>query len=501
MAALAAFLLAPAIAVPPSSAQQISPARMAEHAATLASDAFEGRQPATQGEPRTLAYIVSQYAAAGLKPAVDGAWYQPVWLISRIPGESRIAVADESLPSDALVLIGEGAAEALATAPLLFAGYAMPAALRNRRSLDGAVILHLPGAPDGVAPDDVPSLASRRSAMRSAGAAATVTIIPDKDWAGAAAALRKGSTGMAEDAGLRFRGMIRESAARSLIASAGGDYDRLRRRAARASMKPVRLKRPVTITARTTLRSFATWNVAGLLEGTTGADETVLVLAHWDHLGICRPAGADDRICNGAVDNASGIAGTIELARTLAAGPRLERSVLFLATTAEEMGLLGARAYVAQPLRPLATTVAAINLDMIALRPPGAPVAIVGRGLSTLDGVVAAAAAEQGRSIYQGQGPDAYVQRSDAYPLLTAGVPAVVATGVLASPPGAADPLLDAFFRDRYHQPADEADAGIDWTGAAQDVELAARVIRRLAVGESVVRWLPSSPYQRPQGE
>src|SRR5690606_7089313 len=142
----------------------------------------------------------------------------------------------------------------------------------------------------------------------------------------------------------------------------------------------------------------------------------------------------------------------------------LERSILFLATTAEEAGLLGARAYVARPLRPLATTVAAINLDMIALRPTGAPVAIVGRRLSTLDTVIAAAAAEQGRQVYEGDGPDAYVRRSDAYPFLAAGVPAVVATGVLASPPGAADPLLDAFFRDRYHQPADEIDSGIDWS-------------------------------------
>ena len=490
-----------AMASAPVRAEQISAARMAEHAAVLASDAFEGRQPGTAGERRTLAYMAGQYKAAGLKPAANGKWYQPVALVGRQPNDSRLSVGAHRVPADALVVVGEAAEDALSGAPLVFAGHAMPAAVRESGDFDGAVVLYLPGPPETGAGGDVPSLATRRAVMRSAGAAAALTIIADKDWDAAAAAFAKGFMALAEDPTLRFRGLIRESAARALVAAAGGDYDRLRRRAARPSMRPDRLKRPVALSARTTVNPFTSWNVAGLLEGGSRADETVLVLAHWDHLGICRPEGAPDRICNGAVDNASGLAGTIELARALAGGTRLERSILFLATTAEEAGLLGARAYVARPLRPLAGTVAAINLDMIALRPTGAPVAIVGRGLSTLDTVIAAAAAEQGRHVYAGDGPDAYVRRSDAYAFLAAGVPAVVATGVLASPPGVADPLLDAFFRDRYHQPADEIDSGIDWSGAAEDVSLAERVIRRLGNGAAQVRWLPNSPYQRPAGD
>ena len=479
---------------------EISVERIAAHAAVLASDAFEGRQPGTAGEVRTLAYIASEYAAAGLKPAVDGRWFQPVPLVSRIPTEGRLALGDFAVSREAMVLLGAAGEDGLSAAPLLFVGHAMPAVIRGSRHVKGAVLLYLPGAPADVSASNMASVGMRQAVMRSAGAAAGLMVIADGDWDDAATALRKGTTTLADDPTLRFRGILRESAARQLIEAAGGDYDRLRSRAARSSMRPVRLDRPVAVSALTELRRFTSWNVAGLIEGTR-PDETVLVLAHWDHLGICRPEGAADRICNGAVDNASGVGAMIEIARALAAGPRPERSLLFLATTAEEMGLLGARAYVAQPLRPLAGTIAAINLDMIALRPTGAPIAIVGRRLSTLDGIIAAVGAEQGRRVYEGKGPDAYVQRSDAYPFLNAGVPAVVATGVLASPPEDADPLLDAFFRDRYHQSADNIDAGIDWSGAAEDASLALRVIRRLAQGTTNVRWLADSPYQRPPAD
>lgn len=491
---LSGLLLAALSPVPPVEATAVDPARIAAHVAVLASDAYEGRAPGTAGETRTIQYLIDQMAAAGLSPAgTDGGWRQPVALVGRVPGSARLTFGRQRVASGDLVLTGARAVENV-SGPLVFAGYADR---ENPVGVEGAVVFYLAGARPGG--EGGPSAAERRAMLRKAGAVAAIGLIPDEDWQAAAASLRRGGTSLADEPDFVIRGSMRAGAAVPLIAGGGGDLAQLIAAADDEGFTPWRSRTgEIALTARTTVRPFTSWNVAGVLTGHVQPDKLVVVTAHWDHLGICRPAGAPDRICNGAVDNASGIGGMIEMARALKAGSPPDRTVLFLATTAEEMGLLGARAYTRSPLRPLADTVASLNLDTIALRPGGAPVALVGRGLSTIDGIVAAAADSQGRAMDETEGADAYVRRSDAYAFLEAGIPAIVATGVLAGDPNQ-DSLLGGFFQHRYHQPSDEAAAVGDWTGAAEDVSLNLIILRALTRADARVDWLPDSPWQRGQ--
>lgn len=215
-------------------------------------------------------------------------------------------------------------------------------------------------------------------------------------------------------------------------------------------------------------------NVVGRLAGTGASGEALLFMAHWDHLGLCAPRGARDRICNGAVDNASGVASLIEIARSLAAGPPLDRDVLFVATTAEEIGLVGARAFADQPPIPLARVVAAFNLDTVAVAPKGAPVSIVGRGLTALDPAVEEAARSLGRSIDRSDRANALVRRQDGWALLQRGVPALLVGGAYGQP-------LERFLSGRYHKPDDDLASGIELGGAAEDVQLHVALARTLA--------------------
>lgn len=493
-----AFYASAAIAEP-GAEPAVDPARLAHHVSILASDAFEGRQPGTAGERLTLSYISGQMRDAGLAPAADGGWYQPVRLIAYVPKAASLSVGktNRAIPASDLGLAGPDPAVRLRRAPLVFAGYGLPSQLPQDGGLEGAVVLYLPDAPKAGVPEGLPDGAARRKAMRAAGAIAAIAIVGDGAWEGNARRFAAGLTRLDDQPLDMVRGIIRRFAAHALIGGDKHGLDALIAEAAQPGFVARRIGGAVDLAAETEVRRFTTWNVAGLLPGATRPEETVLVTAHWDHLGICRPEGAPDRICNGAVDNASGIAGLIEMARMLARGDRPDRSILFLATTAEEMGLLGARAYARRPLAPLDKTVAALNLDTIALRPAGSPVAVVGRGLSSIDPIIATAAAAQGRTVFSGGGPNAFIERSDAFAFVEAGVPAVIATGVLASPPGSKDSLLDGFFRDRYHKPGDSYGPDVDFTGAAEDVGLNVAIARRLGDSATNVEWLAASPYQR----
>jgi Zn-dependent M28 family amino/carboxypeptidase len=213
-------------------------------------------------------------------------------------------------------------------------------------------------------------------------------------------------------------------------------------------------------------RRVRTHNVIGRIAGSGTSGEAILFMAHWDHVGLCRPPGVRDRICNGAVDNASGVASLIEIARALAIGPKPDRDILFVATTSEELGLLGARAFAADPPLPLGRIVAALNLDTVAVAPRGEPVSIVGRGLTALDPFVDATARALGRRTDPSDGPNALVQRQDGWALLQKGVPAILVGGAYGGG------RLQRFLSTRYHQPDDDIASGIELGGAAEDVDL-----------------------------
>jgi Peptidase family M28 len=191
----------------------------------------------------------------------------------------------------------------------------------------------------------------------------------------------------------------------------------------------------------------------------------VLFVAHWDHFGICGVPPAEEVICHGAVDNASGLAAMTEVARRLARGPRLDRDVYFLATTAEELGLLGASAFAEDPPLPLKQIVAAFNMDSVAISPTGTPLAIVGKGMTPLDPQIAAVARREKRVLLDSDAANAYVRRQDIWALLQHDVPTVMVSSAFAD-----IARMEAFFEGPYHRPADNLKRPIELGGAAEDV-------------------------------
>jgi acetylornithine deacetylase/succinyl-diaminopimelate desuccinylase-like protein len=220
---------------------------------------------------------------------------------------------------------------------------------------------------------------------------------------------------------------------------------------------------------------FTAFNIVGMAPGRDPDGRVVLVMAHYDHLGICEPEGAPDRICNGAVDNASGVAALIAVAERVA---RLgfDRDVWFVATSAEEWGLLGAKAFADRPPVPLADIIAGFNLDTIAIAPKGAPVAMVAAKGSTLEPLVRAAVAAMGRAWDGDDEAAPFLQRQDGWALAQRGVPMIMAGGSFSDLK-----LLNAFLASVYHSPADELRPGTELGGAVDDANLHVELVRRAA--------------------
>jgi Iap family predicted aminopeptidase len=317
-------------------------------------------------------------------------------------------------------------------------------------AVGGAVVLHPYG---GEGYDE------RKEQLRSAGAAAIVAIYGGKSGWDEVSSYFHGESGLASDEVAPITGLIS---------------------AATAATLPAEGQLTASLDVTTSVRRYASHNVVGRLPGGAGGEtgEAVLLLGHWDHLGVCAEDG--DRICNGAVDNASGIAVLIEIARRLAAGPRLDREILFLATTAEEMGLLGAEHFAANPVRPADTILAAINLDTVAIHPAGLPLAVIGEGGPALEAALRRVAGELGRTIDADDEADAFVQRQDGWALAKAGIPSVMIGGSFSDMK-----LLKGFLEGDYHGPADEPAATLELGGAAEDANLITALVRVLGDEQS----------------
>jgi Zn-dependent M28 family amino/carboxypeptidase len=252
----------------------------------------------------------------------------------------------------------------------------------------------------------------------------------------------------------------------AMITAAGLDWDKLRVSAKSKDYLGESLGVTVNLEVKTELRKFASYNVVGKVVGRKRGAGAVLFLGHWDHLGLCQPPEAVDRICNGAIDNASGIGMLTEIARALARS-KPDRDIYFLATTAEESGLLGAYAFVENPPMPVGEIVAAFNLDTVAIAPAGAPVSIVGRGMTELDAVIDSIVKKAKRKVEPSLHVNAFVQRQDGWALSQKGIPAVMVGGAFSD-----YDRLQKFLGSDYHGPKDELLAGLDLSGAAEDAQL-----------------------------
>lgn len=502
VSALLSFSLAATCAAP-LSAQGIGEADLLRHIRVLASDAFEGRGPGTEGERRTTAYLVEQFRARGLQPAGEnGTWFQTLNLASRRPESATLSwtgTQPGSLTGDALVVTGREARETLADAPIVFAAHGARMPDRGIDQLAGAdvrgavVLILFEGPPV----EGFPPVAERVRAVAAAGAAAVIVIVNEDDnlrWDQVRNVVRRGALRPDDPSVPRFSAIMPMSSAQRLIAGAGGNLERLLNEQPGSSFRAVTLPGRASLEATTAVNRIATNNVIGRLRGTGTTGENVMLLAHWDHLGLCRPEGAPDRICNGAVDNASGIAALIEIAGQLNRGERPVRDVLFLATTAEEVGLVGAGYFAEHPTVPLDSIIAAINMDTIAIAPAGAPVAIMRSGVAGLDALVASTVTQAGRTLDPDDEAASLVRRQDGWALARHGVPALMVGGSFSDMA-----LLGRFLGEggRYHGPDDQADGALVLAGAAEDSNLTVTLVRRLADPTQYQRSQPT-PAQRP---
>lgn len=536
MKALLALLTALMLAAVPAGAQ-IDPHRLSEHIRVLASDAFEGRGPGTPGEEKSVAYIEAQYKALGLAPAGDqGGWTQAVPLRRfETPGPIHTAFIANGVRHD-LAELDDIVVHtllpvdhvAIASAPLVFIGYGVAAPERGwddfkGYDLKGKIAVVLINDPDFEAQPGEDAFgkfggkamtyygrwtykyeeAARRGALG-------VLIVHETAPAAYGWATVRNSNSNAQFDIVRDRpgdlhplveGWIQRATAETLFKAAGLDFEALKVKARSAGFHPVELTgTSFAADYQVVLSAVVSHNVVGKIRGSARPGEAVLYGAHWDHLGVGVPDARGDRIYNGAMDNASGVAGLLELARRFAHAPRPQRSVYFIAFTAEEKGLLGSEYYGLHPVAPLATTAALLNLDGLNLMGPARDLETQGDGGSTLEAALAAELARQGRRFT----PDQHLElghffRADHFSLAKVGVPAVTLQGGLDLVKGgiaAGEAARADYVAHRYHQPADEWRADWDLSGAAQDLEAYYALGRRLADSGVWPGWREGSAFK-----
>lgn len=488
IAAAALLSCTPAVSAAPAKGDApVTEAELAAHIKILADDAFEGRAPGTDGEDRTIAYVVGEWAKAGLE-AVPGSatpWLQPVPFVETqaLGGTAKFKVGgrDVALGDDGIIVTGRDASVALANLPALFVGYGVDGAGAVNADVKGKLaIMFFDNAPFG---DKMPRYRERRQMLADAGASAVLVISSGAvPWP----ALRESLGGKyvrlaSAKSGAPVSGFLSPEAADTLLKAAGQDGAALREAAKSPDYKGAALPLTADFTAGSSVRPFASHNIIGKLPGAKPDGKAVLFLGHWDHLGICAPEGEADRICNGAVDNASGIAVLIEVAKRLGQGARPDRDIYFMATTAEEKGLLGARYFADHPVVPLSDITVALNVDTIAISPRGTPVATIGRGKPAYDAVVREVATRLGRTLDEDGEADAFIQRQDGWALGAKGVTSLMVGGSFSDMK-----LLEAFLGSDYHQAADEFSDKIPLGGAAEDADLHVALGRAFADTE---RW------------
>ena len=480
---LCAALLASDVAVAQHAGVPITEADLRRHVDVLASDAFQGREPGTQGERLTTDYIVRELGRRGVEPAAaGGGWLQPVQLVARGLAQHQAQWTARgrpvTMPADALVLTARDDQARIADAPVVFAGHGAVMPERGINQLAGgdfrgavALILY-----EGPQVDGFPSFTERVRALSAAGAVAVIGIVgPDLPWPQVRAAAAGGSVQLDQPGLPAAYGAMSWEGAQSLVRGAGGDLERLLNDQPGSSFRSVALPIRVSLQVAATVRRFTSNNVIGRVRGSGRTNESVVLLGHWDHIGLCAPEGAPDRICNGAVDNASGIATLIEAAGRLSFGERPKRDVLILATTAEEKGLLGAEAFALNPPVPRASIVAALNVDTAAVAPAGTPVAVLG-GTPAMEQIVGRVAVGLGRRLDRDREADVMLRRQDAWALASHGIPAMMAGGNFSDLQ-----RLGAFLMGNYHKPGDQPSAEIDYGGAAEDANLLAALARAFA--------------------
>jgi Zn-dependent M28 family amino/carboxypeptidase len=531
-----ALLLAALPAAAIAQTAHFDPARLSHHVEILASDAYEGRAPATPAETKTIDYIVSQFQAAGVQPGGqvrDGkrGWTQDVPLLhTAFVGTPTITLTSngQAMPltqGDQIALRAPLTGEktvSLHDVPLVFVGYGVDAPERKWNDFKGVdvkgkLLVLLVNDPDfetgqgdfgGKAMTYYGRWTYKYEEAARLGAAGVLIVHETAPASYGWNTVKNSNTNDMFDivrtapkaTHTPFESWIQRDLAVKLFADSGLDFDAEKKKAQSRDFRPVPLKATLSADAKVDVATIVSHNVVGRIAGSKYPNETLVYSAHWDHLGVGAPDAKGDRIYNGAVDNADGISLLLEMARAFAKGPKPERSVVFLAVTAEERGLLGSEYYAANPLYPLGTTVGMLNVDALSTAGPAHDFSISGSAkLGLLDDLIEEGKKE-GRSFTSDAEPEAgHFYRSDHFSMAKRGVPAIsLESGrdLVKGGRAAGDAAAEAYVRDKYHQPADEWTPAWNATGQAQDAELLFNLGQRLANSREWPNWSPDSEFR-----
>ncbi len=505
----------------------IDPDALSRHVRVLASDEFEGRAPATNGEQRTVDYLVEQFAKAGVQPGgKDGSWVQEVPLVrTQVEGTPRasIMLGGKRVP---LVNGEDVTLQSLrpqdevdvADAPLVFVGYGIDAPERGWDDFKGAdlkgkiavMLINDPdfetgtGAFDGKGMTYYGRWTYKFEEAARRGAAGVLIVHETAPAAYPWATVKASGTSplfdiqRSHDDALAMhtplRGWMQRALAERLFAAAGLDFEAEKRKAQRADFRPQVLGK-ATLSARFRVKRepVITRNVVAKLDGAAHPDESVIFSAHWDAFGIGQPDANGQAVRHGAIDNATGVAAVLELARVFAAGPRPQRSLYFIALTAEEKGLLGASYYAEHPLAPLETTAAVLNIEMFSPDGATADIATWGNGRVSLEADIDRVARARGRRWSPDPNLEAgFFYRADHFAFARKGVPAITVGAGLDKLDGgvaAGRALRDAYFANCYHQPCDAWTPHWDPRGLAADTQLVHDLGLELANGRQWPQW------------
>ena len=527
LVALAAPTLVAATTPPPA----ISIDTLKTVTKTLSGDDYGGRKPGTPGETRSIAYIIQRFKAAGLQPGNHGGWTQDVPLVQlTAENVSPLTFTGGAAPlsfdyrKDMVIATYRVTPHiAVKNSDVVFVGYGINAPERgwnDYAGLDvhGKTVVILVNDPDwqthgteglfeGRAMTYYGRWTYKYEEAARQGAAAAIIVhqnepasypwgVVQSSWTGPQQEIDAPGDHMDQSLAI---GWIQLADAQKLFAAAGKDFTAMEAAAKQKGFKAVPLGLKASVSFDNAVARQTSHNVIGVLPGAARPDETVLFTAHWDHLGHCDAVDGDD-ICNGARDNASGVAGLVALAEAEAKQGPAKRSMAFMAVTAEEAGLLGSAWYAAHPVFPLGKTVGGVNMDVLNTDGRAKNFVITGAGKSELEDLVKPLVAAQGRVIEPEAHPEAggYF-RSDHFSFAKLGVPMLdggsgddlVIGGRAAGEAKAAD------YRDtKYHKPQDEYDPDWDWSGAVEDLTIYAELGRELADGDAWPNWYQDAEFR-----
>ena len=506
-------------------------ALMHRHIAVLAADEYEGRAPATAGEEKTIRYLQQQFQALGIGPGNGDSYFQSVSVtelttasdaVLRLTGSSYQAsftYGDQMMVGTQQQIPSVGVFDS----DLVFVGYGIVAPERNWDdyagiNVTGKTVVILVNDP-GYATQD-PELFNGNEmtyygrwtykyeeAARQGAAVALVVHETDpagypwevvsSSWSGPQIGLQASNLNLDRN---KIEGWLTLNSAEALFAGAGLSYQDLKAAASRRGFTAVPLADiRATVSIENVVRTSKSQNVIATIPGTARPDETIIYTAHWDHLGV-NPELEGDNIYNGARDNATGVAGLLALAHLHAQQPAPERSIVFLAVTAEESGLLGSKWYAEHPIYPLASTVANINMDSMNVSGRMRDIVVVGYDTSELQNYLQRAASRQGRYIRAEPTPEkGYYYRSDHFNFAKVGVPALYAEAGEDSVEfgeewGAEQALY--YTNNDYHAPSDEYDPEWDLSGAAEDIFLYFDIVNQLSQETVFPNWLDGNEFK-----